>query len=303
VLHLLYARFFTKVIRDLGLLKAGEPFTNLLTQGMVIKDGAKMSKSKGNVVDPDQIIERYGADTMRIFSLFAAPPEKDLEWSDQAVEGANRFLNRVWRIVHEHAVYPHPPKAGSKISRSQNNPDRRALNAPVKRLQQAKHRTIQKVTDDLEDHFQFNTAIAALMEFYNTITDVTSERGKTAVARTDQVAFNRALTEALETLIVLLSPFAPHIAEGLWQKLGHTNSLVKQPWPGYDEAMLKTEEINIPVQVNGKLRSVLTVPAESSEEQIRERALADAKIASWLRGKEIAKIVYVQGRLLNIVVR
>ncbi len=327
VLHLLYARFFTKVIRDLGLIKAGEPFTNLLTQGMVVMQTAhcpehgylfpeevtsknlclrcnrpveigrteKMSKSKKNVIDPDRIIKKYGADTMRIFSLFAAPPEKDLEWSDQAVEGAYRFLNRVWRIVNEHAERVQV----SKKLRGHEETE----SAHAKRLRQVTHRTIQKVTDDLEDHFQFNTAIAALMEFYNTISDTIAELEKSPSKERNQSASIQAVTHALETLIHLLSPFAPHIAEELWKRLGHAAGLVKQPWPGYDEAMLKTDEINIPVQVNGKLRGVLTVPAESSETQIKERAFANTKIAAWLQGKQVAKIIYVQGRLLNIVVR
>jgi leucyl-tRNA synthetase len=299
VLHLLYARFFTKVIRDLGLLKTGEPFTSLLTQGMVIKDGAKMSKSKGNVVDPDRIIKKYGADTMRIFSLFAAPPEKDLEWSDQAVEGAYRFLNRVWRIVNEHAERVQ----SSPKSKTLDAVDRGTESSPTKRLRQATHRTIQKVTNDMEDHFQFNTAIAALMEFYNTISDTIAEWERSPSKEMEQPVFIQAVTDALEILVHLLSQFAPHIAEELWERLGHANSLAKQPWPRYDEAMLRTVEINIPIQVNGKLRGVLTVPTESDETGIKERAFADKKIAAWIQGKQITKIIYVPGRLLNIVLK
>jgi len=310
VLHLLYARFFTKVIRDLGLTKTGEPFANLLTQGMVIKDGSKMSKSKGNVVDPNRIIEKYGADTMRIFSLFAAPPEKDLEWSDQAVEGAYRFLTRVWRIVTEHAELVQAFKKLKSHSAEMDRTDPPAGEAGsnhTKTLRQATHRTIQKVTNDLENHFQFNTAIAALMEFYNTISDTTTEQEKTSPKEKNPLDFSQAVTNALESLVHLLSPFAPHIAEELWERLGHPaqaeTGLAKRPWPNYDEAMLKTEQINIAIQVNGKLRGILTLPAEASEEQIKEQAFADKKIAAWLQGKQVAKVIYIQGRLLNIVVK
>jgi leucyl-tRNA synthetase len=299
VLHLLYARFFTKVIRDIELIKTGEPFTNLLTQGMVIKDGAKMSKSKGNVVDPNRIIEKYGADTMRIFSLFAAPPEKDLEWSDQAVEGAHRFLNRVWRIVNEHIKLRAPEKLTGRPAGSDQTENH------AKAIRRASHRTIQKVTNDLENHFQFNTAIAALMEFYNTIADGIAQQGKSYSEDGGSPAFFQAVSEALETLVHLLSPFAPHIAEELLEKLDPSFQTGRQAkaWPSYDESMLKTDHINVAVQVNGKLRGLLTAPAESSEEQIKELALADKKIGHWINGKRVAKVIYVPGRLLNIVVK
>ena len=317
VLHLLYARFFTKVVRDLELVRVDEPFTNLLTQGMVCmetlrceehgwlfpaetigseKEGLrcaqcnrpvvrgrveKMSKSKKNIVDPERLIATYGVDTARLFSLFAAPPEKDLEWSDQAVEGTYRFLNRVWRLATDSAVQLRNSRAGTG-----------SLSRPDLELRRITHRTIKKVTDDLDQDFQFNTAIAALMEFYNALPQ-NAARAEIAPA---------VWSEALDTLVTLLSPFAPHIAEELWKKLGHATSLVKQPWPRYQEAMLKTEEINMPVQVNGKLRGVLIVPSESSETEIRKRAFADKKIAAWIQGKQIAKVIYIPGRLLNIVV-
>lgn len=262
VLHLLYARFFTKVLRDLGYQEIPEPFKNLLTQGMVIKDGSKMSKSKGNVVDPNYLIERYGADTARLFSLFAAPPEKDLDWNDQGVEGAYRFLKRVWKLVGE----------DSKGSGSEEE-DR------------LRHKTIKKVTDDL-NRFQFNTAIAALMEFYNFLS--ANPKG--------------ASQESLEAMVLLLNPFSPHIAEELWQMLGHKESLANAGWPGYDEKKLLTDEVTIVVQVNGKLRGQIVCTPNLSEKQVREQVLKDEKIQKHLQGAAVKKMVYVPGRLVNLVI-
>ncbi len=303
VLHLLYSRFFTKVIRDLGLTSADEPFTNLLTQGMVIKDGAKMSKSKGNVVDPNVLIERYGADTARLFSLFAAPPEKDLEWDDQAVEGASRFLHRVWRLVIDHAGQV--VRASGAVS----PPDSDQASPRAQTLRRATHQTIHKVTADLDRHFQFNTAIAALMEFYNLIAQwqapVSGNSGDGVKAAGGAKATDgdaTALAEALRTLLVLLSPFAPHLTEELWQRLGHRGSIFAEHWPEAEPRWLKDELVTIILQINGKLRSQLQVPPELDELEIETRALADPKLQPWIEGKTIRKRIYVPGRLLNLVV-
>jgi leucyl-tRNA synthetase len=296
VMHLLYARFFTKVIRDLGLTAVDEPFTNLLTQGMVIKDGAKMSKSKGNVVDPNVLIERYGADTARLFSLFAAPPEKDLEWDDQAVEGASRFLNRVWRLAIDGA---------ERVAAARRLPpfDPQHASPRAQALRRATHQTIHKVTSDLDKHFQFNTAIAALMEFYNAIGQWDATRPATGSGSADGDAGEvTAFAEALHTLLILLSPFAPHMAEELWQRLGHAGSIFAERWPEADPQWLRDELVTIILQINGKLRSQLQVPPELDEAEIETRALADPKLQPWIQGKTIRKRIYVPGRLLNLVV-
>ncbi|HEY5976042.1 MAG TPA: class I tRNA ligase family protein, partial [Geobacteraceae bacterium] len=283
VLHLLYARFFTKVLRDLGYVGVDEPFTNLLTQGMVIKDGAKMSKSKGNVVDPNALIERYGADTARLFSLFAAPPEKDLDWSDQGVEGSFRFLNRLWKLVHE--CLPFIGIAG------QVDPVKVAEEA--KGLRRIVHKTIRKVTDDLDERFHFNTAIAAVMELVNAIQAFTPKNDPQHAP---------VLKEALESVLLLLHPFVPHFTEELWEGLGHQGGIEAAGWPVFDPAAAVDDELLIVVQVNGKLRGRVTVPADAPEAIVKEAALADEKVCSFLAGQEPRKVVYVPGKLVNIVV-
>ena len=293
VLHLLYSRFFTKVVRDLGLLDADEPFSNLLTQGMVIKDGAKMSKSKGNVVDPNQLIEQYGADTARLFSLFAAPPEKDLEWDDHAVEGASRFLHRVWRLLTDHT--------GRVRAAQQTTVDPARESDRAQALRRVTHQTIRRVTSDLDKPFQFNTAIAALMEFYNAISEWLSARAPHDGSGGDG-GEPAALADALQTLLVLLSPFAPHIAEELWHRLGHAGSIFAERWPEADPRWLKEELVTIVLQINGKLRSQLQVPPELDEREVESRALADPKLQPWIEGKTIRKRIYVPGRLLNLVI-
>ena len=325
VLHLLYARFFTKVIRDLGLTKADEPFQRLLTQGMVCKETyrcpihewlfpsevlgteqngfhcatcgrpvekgrvEKMSKSKKNVVDPEHLITTYGADTARLFSLFAAPPEKDLEWSDSGVEGSYRFLNRIWRLMMD--LRP-------DLSNHAGMPDdQSAMSARGQDLRRLTHRTIKRVTDDIEREFQFNTAIAALMEFVNGLYKFTAERD--AVAQPGEAA---ALREAAQTLILLLAPFAPHAAEELWSMLGGTPSVAGQRWPQYDPALILSDRLTIPIQVNGKLRSKIDVPSDWSEEQVLAQARQDEKVTEWLHGKPPKKIIYVAKKLVNFVV-
>ncbi len=282
VLHLLYARFFTKVLRDLGYVGCHEPFTNLLTQGMVIKDGAKMSKSKGNVVDPNSLIDRYGSDTARLFSLFAAPPEKDLDWNDQGVEGSFRFLNRVWKLVHDRL----------DLINNAGPLDVAGLSPGERTLRRAVHKTVKKVTEDIEDRFHFNTAIAAVMELLNVL--------QSAEAATPQAG--PVMKEALESLILLLAPFVPHMTEELWQRLGHDRPLSDTPWPEYDKDAAIDDEVLMVVQVNGKLRSKITVAAGTDEESLKAIALADEKVLPFLQGVQVRKVICVQGKLVNIVV-
>ena len=291
VLHLLYARFFTKVIRDLGLFDGDEPFINLLTQGMVIKDGAKMSKSKGNVVDPDFILTKYGADTARLFSLFAAPPERDLDWSDQGVEGAYRFLNRVWTLVSKHLPSVQNVKPAGPEARGDS-------------LYRKTHITIKKVTDDIEREFHFNTAVAALMEMVNEMYEYTANLPVPDARQTGGVAGDRlpVLRAAMEALALLIAPLAPHTAEELWEALGHAPSIANATWPQYDPAAITASEVTVVVQVNGKVRSKLTLPAGSPDAEIEAAALADPKVREYTSGKPLKKVIVVQGKLVNIVV-
>lgn len=282
ILHLLYSRFFTKVLYDMDLVGFEEPFTNLLTQGMVLKDGTKMSKSKGNVVSPEEIIEKYGADTARLFILFAAPPERDLEWSDQGVEGAFRFLNRVWRLV---AAYVDGLNKIGKVE---------TMSAADKEIRRVSHFTVKKVTEDINLRFNFNTAISSIMELVNALylyRDKNPERNSAVEA------------EAVNNLIVLLAPFAPHIAEELWQAVGGQDSVHKQPWPKYDEAALVQDELEIVVQINGKVKDRLTVPADMGKEEMEKFALEQDKIKALIDGKTIVKVVGVPKKLVNIVVK
>jgi leucyl-tRNA synthetase len=289
VLHLLYARFYTKVLRDLGMLKVDEPFHALLSQGMVIKDGAKMSKSKGNVVDPDELIRRFGADTARLFSLFAAPPEKDLDWNDRGVEGASRFLNRVWRFVH--ANLPEL-KAAARTVPGPGSDGGRAFRRVI-------HETIRKVTHDIEHDFHFNTAISAVMELVNAL----HEFERSSLDGMPREERSGLLREAVEATLLLLGPVSPHITEELWAALGHTQSLFRQRWPEPDPAALARDEVEIVVQVDGRVRSRLTALVGAQEAEVREKALADDKVRPWLDGRRIAKVVVVPGRLVNIVTR
>src|SRR6266700_3660493 len=287
VLHLLYARFYIKVLRDLGMIKLDEPFAALLSQGMVIKDGAKMSKSKGNVVDPDDMIRRFGADATRLFTLFAAPPERDLEWTESGVEGASRFLNRLWRFVHAHreeigAAGPPGPGPLSEAGRA----FRRVI-----------HETVARVTSDVERDFHFNTAISAVMELVNALHDFERD-SLDRVARAERAAL---LREAVDTALLLLGPVCPHIGEELWTILGRPGSLFTQPWPTVDPAALRREAVEIVVQVDGRVRTRLTVEVGAPEQSIREAALAEDKVRPWIDGRQVAKVVVVPGRLVNIV--
>ncbi|MDI3257353.1 MAG: leucine--tRNA ligase [Kyrpidia sp.] len=278
VLHLLYSRFFTKVLQDAGWVSFPEPFRHLLTQGMVIKEGAKMSKSKGNVVSPDDIIDRYGADTARLFILFAAPPDRDLEWSDQGVEGCHRFLNRVWRLVMQNRDGLAAP-AGDR-----NGADARALRRKV-------NWTIKKVTEDFGERYTFNTGISAIMELVNAIYAYPPEADPATKA------------EAIRTAVLLLAPAAPHICEELWEQMGESGSVHEQSWPTYDPAELAVEEVEYAVQVNGKVRDHIVVPAEAGEEEVRETALGAEKVREWTGGKRVVKVIVVPQKLVNIVVK
>ena len=286
ILHLLYSRFFLKVLRDAGLVDYDEPFSNLLTQGMVIKDGAKMSKSLGNVVSPEEILEKYGADTARLFILFAAPPERELDWSDQGVEGSFRFLNRVWRII-----YNYMPQIEQKVTEY----DVTALNEVDKDLRRALHNTIKKVTVDIDTRFNFNTAISSLMELVNAL------YGYKEAAQ----ELNAGLVyEATSALVRMLAPFVPHMTEELWQTaFANGESVHAQKWPEHDEAALKVDNVEIVLQVNGKVRGRLVVPAEATAEELEKIALADANVQSNIGGATVRKVICVPGRLVNIVAK
>jgi leucyl-tRNA synthetase len=281
VLHLLYARFFHKLMRDEGLLDSDEPFRRLLTQGMVLKDGSKMSKSKGNTVDPQQLIEQYGADTVRLFILFAAPPDQSLEWNDEGVDGAARFLKRLWKLVAAHLADPSEPAPL----------DTERLTPEQKNIRRKLHETITKVTDDIGRRHTFNTAIAANMELINELSKFNdeSEQGR-AVTR-----------EAIENIVLLLSPIVPHITQQLWNELGHDELLAELSWPQCDESALVRDEIDMVIQVNGKLRSKISVPVNADDKTVEQLAMADAKIVANIEGKTVRKVIVVAGRLVNIV--
>ncbi len=287
VLHLLYARFFTKVLRDLGMLNVDEPFTRLLTQGMVIKDGAKMSKSKGNVVDPDEMVERYGADTVRLFMLFAAPPAQDLEWSDRGIEGCYRFVQRLWRVGLEVAQMARgmEPYAGGT-----------ELPAGLKDLYAKAHETIKRVTEDMNRQ-KFNTAVAALMELVNEMSKATQDK-----ALTSQPQAPAVLKAAALAAVKLISPMAPHLAQELWEELGGEGLVMDEPWPSYDEAALVKQTKLVVVQVGGKVRAKLNLPAEAGDEELKAAALADERVKKFIAGKEVKRVIVVKGKLVNIVV-
>ncbi|OGS46052.1 MAG: leucine--tRNA ligase [Elusimicrobia bacterium RIFOXYD2_FULL_34_15] len=294
VLHLLYSRFYTKALRDLGLLNYDEPFQNLLCQGMVVKDGFKMSKSKGNVVSVDDMIDKYGADTARLFILFASPPERDLEWSDEGVLGCYRFVNKIWNLVQgiQQLKIKKPVLNLSKDEKlSATEPFADPPNTSGgKNLERIRNLTIKKVTIDIQKEFHFNTAIASIMEFYNELT-----------AKQSSVDYE-TFKISLETLIILLSPFAPHICEEMWQVLGHNESIIKQNWPKWDEEKLKQNEVTIAVQINGKLRGQIDVNIGLSEQEIMEFVKSNEKIHKYIINKKIIKTIYVPQKILNIVV-
>jgi len=319
---LLYARFFTKALRDLGLAGTDEPFANLLTQGMVSKetyrcgehgwlfpgdltgsekDGwrcaecgrpvtigrvEKMSKSKRNIIDPEDLVNRYGADTARLFTLFAAPPEKDLEWSDQGVEGAYRFLSRLWRLIYQQrALWTQERLVDGAAD----------LSAELRDLRRAIHRTIKRVSEDIDGRFHFNTAIAAIMELLNALSAAAHQEPDTAAAA-------EIRKQGLESVVLLLAPFVPHIASELWEALGHEERLDQVAWPSYSNEALEEEQLLIVVQVNGRVRGKVTVPADLTREKIESAALGDPRVVGLLDGKKVRRVVYVPRRLVNIVV-
>ena len=286
ILHLLYSRFFVKVLRDAGLVDYDEPFSNLLTQGMVIKDGAKMSKSLGNVVSPEEILSKYGADTARLFILFAAPPERELEWSDQGVEGSFRFLNRIWRIVQAFEAV---------LAQKVTEYDHSNLSEADKDLRRVLHGSIKKVTNDIETRFNFNTAISTMMELVNALYAY-KEAAKEPNAG--------LIYEAISDLIKMMSPFVPHITEELWRGAIDANSSVhEQSWPECDEEALKVDNVEIVLQVNGKVRGRLTVPAEATKEELEKIAMADANVQAHIGDATVRKVICVPGRLVNIVAK
>jgi leucyl-tRNA synthetase len=286
ILHLVYSRFWTKVMRDLGLVSIDEPVTRLFPQGMVHKDGEVMSKSKGNTIAPDEVIARYGADTLRLYILFAAPPELAMEWSETGIEGPHRFLQRVWRLVDRHA---------EALARE----PRRALPADAggeaRELRRKVHQTIDKVTRDVDERIQLNTAVAALMELANEI-----QRVEPALSTE---SCRPVLREALETLVLLLSPFTPHVCEQMWLRLGHQDGLAHAAWPAFDAEAAREDAVELAVQVNGKVRGRVTVARDAAEEAVRARALAEPRVAEQLKGREIVRCVVVPGRLVSLVVR
>jgi leucyl-tRNA synthetase len=301
ILHLLYSRFFTRVLRDIGLINIDEPFKHMLTQGMVLRDGAVMSKSTGNVIDPDEMLAKYGADALRLYVLFVAPPEKDVEWSDAGLDGSFRFLVRVWRIVDHWAETiggEGIPAAGGDMSEAERG------------LRRKTHDTIRRVTVDIEERMHLNTAVSSLMELVNELyafSETTPRgapaRGEPPVARTERPQTLAALREAIDALVVMISPFAPHMAEELWHMLGHPEGLSKAAWPPFDADVARADQVVVPVQVNGKVRARLLVRAGMSDDELREAALADPTVRKHIQGKTVLKVLVGKGPLVSIVVR
>lgn len=288
ILHLLYSRFFTKALRDRGLLDFDEPFKNLLTQGMVLKDGSKMSKSKGNTVDPDEIFKHYGADTARLFILSDSPPERDLDWSDSGVEGCSKFLNRIWRLFY--AIQ-------DKISLDYEIPNQEELSTETDALLREVHMSVKKISNDISNEFQFNTVISKLREFVNALYEYTNS--KTEYTYSDKAV----LSFAAITLIKLLSPIVPHLAEELYANLGADESIHMQDWVEYDESLAISQSITVVVQINGKVREKLEVSPETSKEELESIALESDKVKTWIGDSQIVKTIVVPGRLVNIVIK
>lgn len=286
ILHLLYSRFFMKVLHDAGLVDADEPFTNLLTQGMVIKDGAKMSKSLGNVVSPEEIVGKYGADTARLFIMFAAPVERELEWSDQGVEGSFRFLNRVWRIVYHFK---------DVLAQQVADYDTAKLKEEDKALRHVLHASVKKITEDIDHRFNFNTAISTMMELVNALY---AYKDKAATVNPGLIY------ETVSKLLLVMAPFVPHITEELWHDaMGKTESIHKESWPTYDPEAVKVDEVEVLIQVNGKPKVRLITSPELSKEALEKLALENQEVQSAIAGKEVKKVIAVPGRLVNIVAK
>ncbi len=299
ILHLIYSRFWTKVMRDLGIVANDEPATRLFTQGMVIKDGAKMSKSKGNVVSPDDMVARYGADATRMYALFAAPPDRDLDWQEDGVAGVSRFLARVWRIVDRHAAIIGREPGASHPFREESGKDgapQSSENGPGQRLLRKMHQTIARITLDFEGRWHFNTCVAAIMEYVNELQAADAELSAGAVPAP-------VLHELLRTLVLLLAPFAPFLAAELWEELGERGNVLRAPWPKSDPELAKEDEIEIPVQINGKLATLVRVAAETDAKTMEAAALADPKVAARIAGRNVVKVIVVPGRAVNLVVK
>jgi leucyl-tRNA synthetase len=308
ILHLIYSRFWTKFMRDMGLVKNDEPVARLFTQGMVIKDGAKMSKNLGNVVSPDEMVERYGADATRLYSLFAAPPDRDLDWQESGIEGIQRFLARVYRFYYERdQVWAN--EAAEKAAKmdvlarhstilvpSLNANAKRLAEKSARKIQRKLHQTIKRVSDDFQGRWHFNTCIAAIMELVNEI------YGAQEAIATGRVPA-ALIIEVQRNIALLLAPMAPYLAHELWEMAGETSNLLKAPWPKYDAALAAEDEIEIPVQVNGKLRGLVVVEAGASVDQIKQAALADQKVQAAIAGKLVVKVIVVPKKLVNIVLR
>ncbi len=287
IMHLIYCRFFSMFLREIGLTKEGEPVARLFTQGMVIRNGAKMSKSKGNVVDPNDMVEKFGADTTRLFSLFASPPEKDLEWSEKGVEGCFRFLTRVWRFI---------AKFEKDVKGLRPDFPNREITGDAFNLRRKTHQTIQKVTDDIDRRMNLNTAIAAIMELVNEL------YGFFEKERINEIECY-CIKEALDHISLLLVPFAPHFAEEIWKKLGNEGMVMEQQWPQPDQRLLEKDEVLVVIQINGKLRAKMTIPRKMTEDEIFAAALKERKLESYLEGKKVVRKIYVPEKLLNLVVR
>ena len=295
ILHLLYSRFYHKLLRDAGLVDSDEPFKRLLCQGMVLKDGSKMSKSKGNTVDPQALIEQYGADTVRLFMMFAAPPEQSLEWNDSGVEGAHRFIKRLWRLVSDHvAAGPAPVLDAGELSAA-------ALDDDGKALRRKTHETIQKVSDDISRRYTFNTAIAAVMELCNDIGRYETGRHETGRHDTQDDLARAVHQEALEAAVLLLSPIVPHASHALWQALGHPQAVIDTPWPAVDERALVKDSVQLVVQVNGKVRAKLEAPASAGNDELEALARQESNVRKFIDGKTVRKVIVVPGKLVNLV--
>jgi leucyl-tRNA synthetase len=286
ILHLIYSRFWTRVMRDLGLVKNDEPVFRQFSQGMVIKDGAKMSKSKGNVVSPDDMVARFGADSARMYSLFAAPPDRDIDWQEDGVAGVSRFLGRVWRLVTKHA-------AAARNGRGQSTAAPTGLSL---KLLRKLHQTTAKITLDFEGRWHFNTCVAAIMELVNDLQAADAQLTAGEVPAT-------AMWELLRTLVLLLAPFAPYLAAELWEELGEEGAILRAPWPESDPGLAREDEIEIPVQINGKLITLVRVAAGADPKAIEAAALADEKVQSRSAGKTVVKVIVVPGRTVNLVVK
>jgi leucyl-tRNA synthetase len=289
VLHLIYSRFWTKMMRDLGLVRNSEPAERLFTQGMVIKGGAKMSKSLGNVVSPDDMVARYGADSTRMYTLFGGPPDQDLDWQDAGVKGITNFLSRIYRFIARNAKADNPAWSSAIAG---------ALSPAARKIQRVTHQTVKRVTEDFAGRWHFNTSISFLMDLVNKLYAY-----EDAVQHGETPAPLSLMADVQRKLVLMLAPFAPYLAHELWEMLGETSDLLRAPWPQYDPALAKEEEVEYAIQVNGKIRARIVVAADAAEDQVREIALADEKVKAAIAGKEILKVLVVKGRLVNIAVK